>query len=436
MIESVAQLLYELSEQERVRLDAWDVKHGPTIGKMYEGLSKHVLSHAIPPDLGLHFVSGFICNDAGESTGQIDCMLVKGEGERIPYTEDFKWDVRNVIAVVEIKKNLYSEGLRESFAALRKVREVHRRYLQGGGQFSKKEDEWANRAYQAALRAFAETTHRVAPPRENVSELGVELESIYHTLVVEHVAPICIVLGYHGFKSERHYRESLAKYLEESIGKVGFGPGSFPQLVISGEYSLVKANGQPYSIPVVDQGWPFYLSTSANPLLLILEFLWTRLVRQHLIASTFGADLNMESLKPFLVTKAVEKEGKVGWVYYFHNLSDKKLSQLDAHVDWQPCFLDMPQFTVINLMCHGTRHFTDDPEFSQYLSEHGYTMAEFVKSLMATGLVALDGLEIELVTEQCDCFVLPTGEFVAAENNSGRLTRWIANFVASQDDEL
>ena len=108
MIKDVSNLLKGFIDHERKKLDEYSLDHGPTIGKMYEGLTSDVLSRAIPESLGLNIESGIIHDGAGKMTGEIDCMLVKGEGERIPFTNCYKWHIKDVIAVFEVKKRLYS----------------------------------------------------------------------------------------------------------------------------------------------------------------------------------------------------------------------------------------------------------------------------------------------------------------------------------------
>lgn len=43
MIRSVAELLKPFVDEERKKLDAYALTHGPTIGAMYEGLTKELL---------------------------------------------------------------------------------------------------------------------------------------------------------------------------------------------------------------------------------------------------------------------------------------------------------------------------------------------------------------------------------------------------------
>ena len=89
MIHDVSDLLKGIMLEERAKLDAYSLKHGPTIGKMYEGLTSDILGRAIPESLGLQLQHGIIHDGQGTMSVEIDCMLVKGIGEKIPYTDSY-----------------------------------------------------------------------------------------------------------------------------------------------------------------------------------------------------------------------------------------------------------------------------------------------------------------------------------------------------------
>ncbi len=252
--------------EERLKLDEYSLKHGPTIGKMYEGLASDILGRAIPESLGLQLQHGIIHDGTGRMTGEIDCMLVKSSGEKIPYTDSYKWHVKDVIAVIEVKKTLYSADLKDSFEHLRGVADNYGAYVQS-------DDENAKFNIGPARKAFSEATGIVPPEHSKVEALGIYMEMLYHTFVMEHLSPIRIVLGYHGFKKESSLREALVSFIEENQMTHGFGVGSFPQLIVCGNYSLIKMNGYPYSAPMDSEFWNFFASSNANPILLILEFI-------------------------------------------------------------------------------------------------------------------------------------------------------------------
>jgi hypothetical protein len=350
-------------------------------------------------------------------------MLVRGSGEPIPYTNAFVWPVKDVIAVFEIKKTLYHDDLVDAFTKLRAVKDLDRAYkVSLRGQVGTVD-------IRSAQRAFAETTRLVAPSYEELSALSLTHQLIFHTLVSEQLGPVGIVVGYHGYASEKAFRESLLKHLGERLNTQGYGPGSFPQLMISGRYSLGKANGQPYSARVHGDWWPFYFSSRVNPLLLLLEYVWTRLDLEFGIGGLWGEDLSLEKLNPFLLTQAAEEGGRMGWRHEWVDLDEAELAGSEDLEPWQPEFLSTEQFVVITRLCEGHRFFLDDDELLGYLGERGVDAEELKASLLDTGLVAMAGDEMELITDRCRTAVLPDDRLIAGEDNTGRLTRWIARYL-------
>lgn len=426
MIENVASLLKAFIDQERKKLDKYSLSHGPTIGKMYEGLTSNILDRAIPESLGLHIKCGVIHDGAGNMTGEIDCMLVKGEGEEIPFTDSYKWHIKNVIAVFEVKKSLYSNDLCDAFEHLREVLENYSRYVEPG-QGEETFD------ISSARRVFAETTGIIPPKHKAIDKLPIEKEMIYHTLVMEQLSPVRIILGYHGFRKESTLREALVKFLQENLEQRGFGVGSFPQLIICSKYSLVKMNGQPYTSPMGGPYWNFYASSRTNPVRLILEFIWTRLSRDYGLGGLWGEDLNLQNFSSFLSGKIKQVQDKIGWDYNYTPLKDEILRSEPSEMPWEPCYLNNTQFVIINRLCAGEIERIDDPSLLKYLNNNGEYIEPFVKSLQKTGLVALNDKQLKLTTDQCQSVILPNGKFAAAENNTGRLTRWIEKYMIQRN---
>ncbi|WP_406227520.1 DUF6602 domain-containing protein [Pseudomonas siliginis] len=114
----LADVLKAIIDREKEILNEHEVKHGPTIGDMYEGLTKSILERLNLPALGLKIVSGFM--RAGENlSGQIDCMIVMGEGEKIKYLDRYIYPARQVLAVIEIKKLFILLSLKKPMGSLR-----------------------------------------------------------------------------------------------------------------------------------------------------------------------------------------------------------------------------------------------------------------------------------------------------------------------------
>ncbi len=418
MIDSVSSLLEELKQQELILMDKFDIKHPPTIGEMYEGLTSKLLKRAIPSMLDLKFVSGIIYDYSGSMTKQIDCMLVKGEGIIIPNTEKFKWHIKDVLVVIEVKKNLYSKDLEEAFENSRSVHESFRRCIQ-----SKEVDFPFDEI--AFKKSFSQTTKTGTPDLTKLDKLDFSIQMIYHTLKIEQISPIRIILGYHGFKSEYSFRNAMIKYLNKNLLKKGFGVGSFPQLIISDQYSLIKANGRPYTIPMQDDFWDFYVSSPTLPLKLLLELIWTKLANNYSLGGFWGEDLKMERMNKFISGRSIEFGEKAGWEYMCHPVNKKELEKSIDIPEWSPAFLDEAQFVIVYKLCTGHSEDINEPEFIKYLENNDWSKDKFIQSLLDTSLVAIKNDKFELITEECHCEILSTGEFVAAENNTGRLDRWI-----------
>lgn len=77
------------------------------IGGMYEGLTKEIVEKSLFDGMNLRVVSGKITNQVdGKLSDQIDCMVVIGNGTKLPYSGDYIYDIDQVIMVIEVKKNL------------------------------------------------------------------------------------------------------------------------------------------------------------------------------------------------------------------------------------------------------------------------------------------------------------------------------------------
>jgi hypothetical protein len=115
MIRTVGDLLQSLKEEEEKRIVSFPtMSHGPSIGDMYEGTTRKLLDMAIFDGLDLKIREGFIKNSAGDISRQIDCMIVTGEGQKMPNTDHYLYDIPNVLAIVEVKKTLYGDELTDS----------------------------------------------------------------------------------------------------------------------------------------------------------------------------------------------------------------------------------------------------------------------------------------------------------------------------------
>lgn len=421
MINTIADLLEAFLEKETDLLKEYDIiKHPGIIGDMYEGLTKEVLNKSIFENLDLHVRAGKIKNSENHFSGEIDCMLVVGEGEKIPYTDKYIYDCSKVIAVIQVKKNLYSDDIQSSLTNLRSVIDVT------------EEREGENYHGNMIRSSFRMICHEETPLRSEISSLNFEKEMIYHILTLEAFYPIRIVWGYNGFASEYSLREGFIKHLEKNIStpekKIrGLDPLGLPNLIICKNNSIIKNNGIPYAYPIDEKDWWLVLASSnKNPAYYFLELIWTRLnFMFELPYEIFGEDLEVDQLHPLLKAKAQKTETMTGWGYSYVEIPQHILSKPLDNKKWEPAFLNMCQFLIMNQLCKTEEiHYQNNIEFLNLIESYNYNLESFLVDLKRTGLVHTENGILKLITEQCVCGIY-RGIYYAGENKTGRVTRWL-----------
>ncbi|MET3477009.1 DUF6602 domain-containing protein [Variovorax atrisoli] len=429
MIKTAADLLKKFVDQERRVLDDYELVHGPTIGTMYEGLTQEVLQRSIPSQLGLQVVSGFAFHD-NQLSGEIDCMVVRGNGEKVPYTNKYKWHISNVIAVFEVKKTLTAEEISDSYDHLRAISKIYANYVDSSDSKELKIDlSWPR-------RTFAQMTGQIPPPHKNTGSLPFDLEMLYHTIVSEYLNPARIVVGHHGWKKEKTLRDHIAKLLEDRLSAPkGMGAGSFPQLIIGGDFSLIKANGLPYVGPMIDETWGFVLSTSHNPMRILLEILFTKIDRICSTSLASDESNELEAMTLCLRTRAVKKGEIQGWEYLYDDYSSRDLKKRGDSYQWQPCELTNSEFVVVDMLCRGKNVRVDDPQFIAFANSQPGGVSSFINSLVATRLIAKSGVNLELTTINCVALATPDGKLVAGENNAGQMDNWLEYKLGTPKNE-
>ena len=208
MIRTTADLLAALLEKESANLEGYSfVKHPTLIGDMYEGLTKDLLNKSIFDQPDLRVVDGKIKAHDEELSGQIDCMIVEGNGDQIPYTTSWIYPLEQVIAVVETKKNLYSDQVRDAHQNLLTVSD-----LVGT----------STPPYATVRNCFCQLTGEDIPG-DDVGALRPARQMLFSCLTRDLGSPLRIVFGFIGFKTEGGLQRSIVDYLSQNIGEKGFG---------------------------------------------------------------------------------------------------------------------------------------------------------------------------------------------------------------------
>ena len=258
MISTASDFLEQYRKYALSRIESADndIKHPVAIGDNFEGLTAELLNKAIFKDLNLRMVErSFVYNDSGAISDELDCLLVVGDGQKMSFTNRYKYHIRDVIAVFQVKKNLYANDIDDSHQNLRSIIEVS----------EPREPEpyvgWLLRdAYKALIsKEFPSKERRKRfTDRENI---------IYHYLMMEAFHPLRIVIGYYGYTTEYGLREGFSKKLEQILknGVVrGYSPSSFPSLFICGNSTIIKNNGMPIGIPLTDDDFYFHILATSS----------------------------------------------------------------------------------------------------------------------------------------------------------------------------
>jgi hypothetical protein len=423
MITRFADILRALQEKEQTELAKQNVTHGPTIGDMYEGLTRELLDRAIPVGADLKVVDGFVIGPDGGLSPQIDCMLVKGKGEQIPHTDHYKWPVKDVIAVFEIKKNLYTAELHDSYLKLRAVLEAYSNWIE-----SEPPEKAPN--VRPAFQSFASLTGRYPRSYKEVRELPEGLEYIFHTLVMELLSPVRVVFGYEGFVHEHGLREGFIKYLEgHGVGRRGFGVGTLPTLIICGTNSIVKMNGQPYVTPMSPDGWwKVVASNSENPLRLMLELIWTRLSHVLDMAPPPDDSLQDEALHLLVSARVARRGADLGWEYNFASVSRERLQAAPLPATWEPVKVDINEVAFLNMLALKGLIESADPHFRTWAGEEGIDANALIDRLVEARIVARTGTAVRLIWPALYTGFTPDGQSWAA-TDSARFGLWTREYI-------
>lgn len=364
--------------------------HMPTLGTAYEEITKQGIdqSFAIPKHLDLSVVSGFVSIGGEMQPAQIDCMLVHGKGERYGLTEQYIYDIENILCVFEVKKTLKKPDYIDAMDHLASIRRKFAEHF---------EQKLIHEGYEpditSARRHFAQITGKIAPERySGIHGLSESDGILFYCLVQESLAPVTIIHGYDGYKTESGLRKVFVDILEEKkAAGAGFGIPSIPSLVTSNQHCLVKGNGVPFLAINDEDGWVAVFSTRHNSAKLILELIWSKISCHFGIEMPWNDGLHMDSIEPLLIAKAVRVGDGAGWMYNSFEIKEKRLKRDDDNT-WEPAILGKAEISAINIMAARGGYLPLDEGMNEYLkSKHDVTVVEVGQNLIATRLFMRDG---------------------------------------------
>lgn len=334
-IKNIAELLKAFSLKEKEKIAKTKIKHAPTIGAMYEGLTKDLLLDdmlvkSFPPKLDLKVRSGFFYDENGVESNQIDCMLVQGEGEKLPHADEYKYDIKNVIAIFEVKKNLFLSELKDSLSLLEKT-----------DSFFSLSKNMSSLNFPVINRSFEKITHKKAPHIDDLDKLSEHDYAVYQALASDQLAPVRIAIGYEGYQTEFGFREGFIKHVSNFTTFRAF---KIPSLIISDNFSIIKSNGFPYylSIPEGDK-WIISASSNCNPLIFVLEVIFDKIQQKYGIDLHLDEEIFDENTCPLLsITK---KDSK--WHVDCIEANRSFLKNREPYLAWAPIPIDEDEMQLL-----------------------------------------------------------------------------------------
>lgn len=410
IIRKMSQIMDEIIAIENKAINEFsiNISHTPTIGSQYEGATIKALDGAIPDNLNLKVVSGFIVNSKGEKSGQIDCMLCKGDGLQIPGTSGYCYQIQDVIAVIEVKKNLFTADLSESYQHLLEVNDMDYDF-----------NDSTNQRLDIFSNIYSKSSGKIIKKHQDSNYLEGTDYYVFHGLLSQFLRPLRIVIGYQGFVSEESLRNKFVDYLNKNHHTKGFGPFSFPDMIICGEHCLVKCNGEPYQPKIIDNIYNFYLSSSNYNIRILTELIYGRLSRLHNF--DFSDDSDCEPLRLYLGAKICEEDNKVGWGYHFFE-SAKTMEESS----WEPIKLSIEESALVHLLC-----FRDCPLDDDFYKSAINDDPSIIDRLKEKGLIAINEEYITLTTVSLKIAEF-NGEIFAGEDNCGYFTQWLEKIKDEQ----
>jgi len=421
MIRNVAALLQAIQSKEIESIARSGISHAPTVGTQYEGLTSALLNRIIPAELNLEVVTGFVEGIDGTLSGQIDCMLVRGEGVPVPFVAGaYKWPIRDVLAVFEVKKTLFGEDLTDAHDQLQSVMEKFWPYLD-----TVKPGDGVDIAPPRYV--YGQIVGEPAPVGREFDTLPFDKEQVLRLLINDHIAPLRIILGYGGYKSEHSLRDGFLNFLSRNHSRPGYAGSSLPSLIVCGANSVVKVNGQPYYFPLRDGHYLCFASSSENPILWILNLVLTKISNLYAAPEWYGRDLTIDHFSPLLWGRAENHGIRKGWVYTENVISKKDLGTVPALTteEWRPVKITELQAVLLGLVGNDGIHRDELIRELQGIGETEHTSFEAAQDLVEKRLLGWNADKLVFLTRHCATAFTGSGEMVAADMEDNRLFEWM-----------
>lgn len=433
MIETFERVLEEIIKMgTSSNADFSDIGHQGMIGDMYEGLTGDVLRAGLLTGTNTRVRRGKIKADTANGrlySNQVDCMVVIGEGERIPHTDHYIYDINDVIAVVEVKKTLTRRELEDAMSKLRSVHDIRMKSKVVS-------DDHVAMALRVQRDAFRAVFRRPYPGDEPgvLSSFETDPERMmYSAIRMSAAMPIMVIWGYSGHQTESGFRNCLREVLKKSDVDMIF---SGPDCILSGDYLYVKSTGMPFAHEAPSRGDFLYAYTQRGlKSRTILNLLWYRMCKRFNRDFMILADGRAYSVNP-LLSYTSESRRKTRIRYY--DISDQDLRTRKIETS-SPAVLSLEEWAAFTLLfernaidledqaefvrvlqesCNQLVKLCDASRFKSPMRMSWSTFSQLIEKITSSRLIAVDQGKLHLVTSRC-VVMAATNEVVAFDNRDG-----------------
>lgn len=422
-VHSLANILEDFIAVEKKKLNEYDLSHAPSIGNMYEGLTGAVVDRIIPTNLDLRIVTGFVIDDNGYTSGQIDRMLVQGEGEEVPYSGgQFKYHIKDVLVIFEVKKALRKSDFEDAYEHLRKISSAYSEYFERRLLHGFKPD------IKHAAKLFSQITAMPEPTQySDIHGMKKEDAIVFYTLVQDVFSPVTLIHGYGGYKTETGLRNVFINFIKSKVAESGFGAPSLPNLVSSESFSIVKLAGMPFMSPREGDGnLPLVASSCNNVAQLIVEIIWTKISAFCGVSMPWGDDLGVEALAPLITGKyrADPSSNREGWLYSVNKIDETALKNDRRDSVWQPHTVARVIKDALQYMGMTGNLDLKSASGIEFIKTSALEKTVFIKALMKTHLCAISKSEVVTIIGESIHIAEITEDEFAISNDKNRLSAW------------
>lgn len=382
--------------------------HPGTIGDIYEGTTLKIINQVIGNIPDIKVCEGFIKNyRTGQISPQTDAIIYFGEEEIIQNTTHKIVPIDNVIAMIEVKKNLGFEELYDFYDKQGKVYEI----CDNLTPFDKE------LFCQIKQSVFGQLDFNEDDAKDK-SKLHFYL---YNILKVENAEPLRICLGYYGFKKEKTLRDNLIKVIDKrnKNNLPHTGMNSLPSLIVAENNCLIKMIGSPWTCAFSD---PFHIleSTRCDGLYILIKALSSKIESKTNVRFNYDLDdYSSISMNSFLMA-SINEENNDSTQYY---MEEGQISGFSSIKPYCPVEISDYEYIVISELCNlsydqSPRIKIDDQLFG------GHNLEVDLQNLLKFRIVAFNDGYVELITISCSCGIWD-GKFYVGENCSGQFDKWM-----------